>query len=192
MIKMVSEEIAKSLLKRLEQISEEENYKDINELIKNLLRLYDKFKSDKKSKGQISKSKKSNAIQDLKNRFEHEIEKYSNNIVGLSDNWDSQGSKGYNIDTWERTIYLLKNILFNLWDNMIDIPIPTVLPSPDGSFDINWETGIFELLLNIPSDIQEPVSLYGEKIGHKEYEIEVRSKFELVESVVIEWLKMIQ
>ena len=189
---MVSEEITKSLLKRLEQISEEENYKDINELIKNLLRIYDKFKSDKKSKRQISKSEKSSAIQDLKNRFKREIEKYSNGVVGLSDNWDSQGSNGYNIDTWERTINLLRNILFNLWDNMIDIPIPTILPSPDGSFDINWETEIFELLLNIPSDIQEPVSLYGEKIGHKEYEIEVRSKFELVESVVIEWLKMIQ
>lgn len=196
---MSSNEITESLLKKLEQIRNEENFKDINELIENLLILRDKIKIKNASKNlgsatasnKRTKTKKSIIIKNLKKKFDREIEKFGTGIVGLSDNWDNQGSKGFDIDTWQRTISLLRKILFILWDNMVEIPIPTILPSPDGSFDINWENNAFELLINIPADIQEPVSLYGEKIGQKEYEIEVRIKFELVESVIIEWLKMI-
>ena len=127
----------------------------------------------------------------LKDNFDKIIEKYGKGIVGLEDNWDEEGSKGYDSEIWSRTIELLKQILFNLWDKLIDVPIPSILPSPDGSFDLNWETDMFELLVNIPADTHESVSIYGERIGHKEDEIELRLRYELAMPVLMQWLRMI-
>lgn len=130
-------------------------------------------------------------FRNFKDNFDKMVEKYSQGVVGLKNNWDEEGSKGYDIELWDRTIKLLKNLLFNLWDNLLDVPIPSILPSPDGSFDLNWETDMFELLVNIPGDNHESVSIYGERIGHKEDEIEVRLRYELAMPVLMQWLRMI-
>jgi hypothetical protein len=50
---------------------------------------------------------------------------------------------------------------------------------------------MFELLVNIPADIHESVSIYGERIGYKEDEIEVRLRYELAMPVLMQWLRMI-
>lgn len=130
-------------------------------------------------------------IVDKHRELDQKLKKYSNGIVGLSDNWDRQASKGYNQETWQCVVKLLEKALNILWDEKFEVPIPVVLPSSNGSFDINWETEKFELLLNIPSDVKELVNLYGEKLGFPEDEIEVRINYNLVELVLIEWLKMI-
>jgi len=123
--------------------------------------------------------------------LDQKLKKYSNGIVGLQDNWDHQDSKGYNEKTWQRVVKLLEKTLNTLWDEKLEIPIPLILPASNGSFDINWETEQFELLVNIPSDIKELVNVYGEKIGFPEDEIEVRINYNLVYLVLIEWLKTI-
>ena len=159
----------------------------LNEILK-LIR--DKWQLSK-SKRKVDKKINDKTVISLKSKFKSEIEKVHKGIARLKDNWDSKGSKGFDNEIWNKVSKLLREILFYLWENMIEVPIPAILPCSDGSIDINWETEKFELLVNIPPDNQELVNIYGEKPGHKEDEIEVRIKFDLVKPVIIEWLRII-
>ncbi len=132
-------------------------------------------------------SVKENKIKEL----EEKLNEYGEGIVGLQDNWDSQGSKAITEESWLLTTNLLKKILFKLWEKEYNVPIPLVLPNTDNSFDVYWKTDKFELLLNIPPHLKELIHLFGEKIGFPEYEIDVRINQELVQGVVVEWLKKI-
>jgi|SRR5690242_3247331 len=40
-----------------------------------------------------------------------------------------------------------------------------VLPGPDGSVDVHWKNPARELLINIPADLNEPASFYGDDYG---------------------------
>jgi len=124
-------------------------------------------------------------------KLDEKLREYSENIVGLPDNWDEEGSKAITIEAWNHTTTLLRKILYDLWYNGFDISIPLVLPNTDGSFDIDWETEEFQLLLTIPANIKELVHIYGEKSGQPEYELEVRINYELVQGVIVEWMKKI-
>jgi len=124
-------------------------------------------------------------------KLDEKLSKYCENIIGLHDNWDDQGSKAITIEIWNYTTALLRKILYNLWYNGFNISIPLVLPNTDGSFDIYWEPGEFELLINIPSNRMELVHMYGEKSGSPEYELEARINYELVQGVIVEWIKKI-
>jgi len=85
----------------------------------------------------------------------------------------------------------LRKILYDLWYNEFEISIPLILPNTDGSIDIYWETEDFKLLINIPAVKNELVHIYGEKHLSPEHEIEVRINYELVQGVIIEWMKKI-
>lgn len=124
-------------------------------------------------------------------KLDEKLRDYSEQIVGLPDNWDEQGSKAITIEVWNYTTTLLRKILYNLWYNGFNVSIPLVLPNTDGSFDIDWETEEFELLVNIPSNKEELVHIYGEKSGSPEYELEARINYELVQGVIVEWMKKI-
>ena len=124
-------------------------------------------------------------------KLDEKLREYCENIVGLPDNWDEEGSKAITIESWNHTTALLRKILYDLWYNGFDVSIPLVLPNTDGSFDIVWETEEFQLLLTIPANIKELVHIYGEKSGQPEYELEVRINYELVQGVIVEWMKKI-
>ena len=124
-------------------------------------------------------------------KLDEKLRKYSEGIVGLPDNWDEEGSKAITIEAWNYTTSLLREILYDLWYNGFDISTPIVLHNTDGSFDIDWETEDFQLLLSIPTNIKELVHIYGEKSGQPEYELEVRINYELVQGVIVEWMKKI-
>ncbi len=124
-------------------------------------------------------------------KLDEKLREFSENIVGLPDNWDEEGSKAITIESWNHTTVLLRKILYDLWYNGFDIPIPLVLANTDGNFDVDWETEEFHLLLAVPSNIMELVHIYGEKPRYSEFEIEARINYELVSGVIIEWLKKI-
>ncbi|HEC37387.1 hypothetical protein LCGC14_0594750 [marine sediment metagenome] len=117
------------------------------------------------------------------------LEKYKNYILNLSSNWDGYGAQPINEETLKRAYSLIENILQYFRDKMIEISIPLVQPVPDGSIDINWENDSFELLINISSETDKQVNLYGEKINSPEEEIEMHIPYDLVESMIIKWLK---
>ena len=114
-----------------------------------------------------------------------------NYILNLSDNWDGYGAQPFNEGTLNRAYILIENILNHFLINQIDISIPLIQPVADGSIDINWETDEFELLINISSESNKQVNLYGEKLNSPEEEIEMHIPYDLVETVIIPWLKRI-
>lgn len=176
--------IKEALISRLKKLPDDIT---LNEILK-IIRDEWQFSKYKKKSDKIINDK---SILSLKSKFESDIEKFHEGIISLKENWNKEGAKEFDDELWNKSSELLREILFYLWENNITVPIPAILPCSDGSLDINWETEKFELLVNIPPDHQELVSIYGEKLGHKGDEIEVRIKFDLIKPVIVEWLRII-
>lgn len=149
-------------------------------------------------KGKMKESVDTN-LQEIKNLFlsvkatkEKKLQKLLDKRVkyfrDLTENWDDNGAATFKKETLNNLYNLLETIFQELWNQMLDLPFPLISPVPDGSVDINWETEIFELLINIPPLPNNLVSLYGEKINHPEYEIEVRINYDMVAQYIIPWL----
>jgi hypothetical protein len=94
------------------------------------------------------------------------IELSRGRILGLRDNWDDKGSIGYQEETWKRAAQFVLNSAKLLWDcHVTVIDIPSLLPGPDGSIDIHWETKQYELAINIPTDPKDMATFYGDDKG---------------------------
>ncbi len=138
----------------------------------------------------VEKSKKPVSI-DKFNELDKKLKKISQTILNYPNNWDGEGAEPFKEETWKRSVKLLKNILSNIWGNLKDISIPSILPLSDSSIDIYWDTSIFELLINVPSKSSELVHYSGGPRDHPENEIEGRCIDDLVELVITNWLKKI-
>ncbi len=125
---------------------------------------------------------------DKEKQLDKMLDEREKQILSLRSNWDDNGAEPFTEDTLKRVRMILKEIFRGLWKEMMDIPLPLVQQVPDGSIDINWETEVFELLINIPSSLNELVNFYGEKLDHPEDEIEVRINFNLATKYLIPWL----
>lgn len=98
-------------------------------------------------------------------RLEAEIER-SKEILELQDDWDGEGAVGYSPATLDRAILFLKEHRAGLWRSYGSrLPVPTIGPGPVGSIDLYWKQRDWELLINIPADIQESATFYGNKYG---------------------------
>lgn len=74
-------------------------------------------------------------------------------ITDLDDNWDDEGSLGYTEELLSKVGLLLKNWKNKSWKDSGELmPLPDVQPGPDGSIDLHWKKGTYELLLNVPND----------------------------------------
>ncbi len=90
----------------------------------------------------------------------------SRGILDLSENWDDQGSSGYEEDTWRRACdFLVRHADFARESLGRDLPVPRILPGPQGSIDVHWKMPRFELLVNIPKDASKPATFYGDDFG---------------------------
>lgn len=147
-------------------ILEKQKEKDINEIRS----LFLSFKSDKEK------------------QLEKILNERENQILSLLENWDDDGAELISQVTLKRVKAMLLEIYRELWKDMLDVPFPYIQQVPDGSIDINWETDVFELLINIPSTLDELVNFYGEREGHPEDEIEVRTNYDLATRYLIPWL----
>ncbi len=176
--------IKDALISRLKELPEDIT---LNEILKIIRDEWQFGKSGRK----ISEKMDETMVAALKTDLEKQLGEFRKGFEKLQDNWDTRGAKGFDNNIWNKSSNLLREILFSLWEHRIEVPIPAMLPCADGSIDINWQTDKFKLLVNIPRERQELVSMYGEKKGSKADEIEVRIKFELVKPVIIEWLRII-
>jgi hypothetical protein len=87
----------------------------------------------------------------------------SRRILEWDDDWDGEGSPKYEETTWQRAADFLRSNALRLWEEYASsIEAPRVLPGPDGSIDIHWQTGDHELLVNIPADSDELATYYGD------------------------------
>lgn len=87
----------------------------------------------------------------------------SRSMLELEDDWDGEGSLGYDSPTWWRAIqFLLRNAL-QLWrEREAVIPTPRIRKGPQGSIDLHWHTSNRELLINIPATLGEVADYYGD------------------------------
>ena len=90
----------------------------------------------------------------------------SASLLGLQQDWDGEGSPGYSEETCDRMSKFLLNHSKQLAAACgIEALIPKILPGPNGSIDLLWKSDDYELLLNIPADLQSPASFYGDDQG---------------------------
>jgi hypothetical protein len=83
-------------------------------------------------------------------------------IVQLKDNWDSEGSVGYSLETYNRMkSFLMANYAFARDVYSEVLPIPAIDPADNGSFDVFWKLEDRTLLLNFPAHNDAPVTYYG-------------------------------
>jgi hypothetical protein len=77
------------------------------------------------------------------------IEK-SKYILDLQDDWDDEGSEGYEELSWAASIKFILNYAKTLYDDFnVKIDIPKIYEGPKGSIDIIWETAKYRLVVNI-------------------------------------------
>jgi hypothetical protein len=87
----------------------------------------------------------------------------SRKMLDWADDWDGEGSVGYSEATWNRARDFILHNASRLWRIcLVIISTPRISPGPDGSIDIHWKTGESELLINIPVDLSEPATYYGD------------------------------
>lgn len=112
-------------------------------------------------------------------------------IRNLPQDWDDDNAPKFKEETIRRTSELVREICHQIWEAEIEIPPPKIQHTSNGSIDINWESEKFELLINIPDDIDKSVNFFGEHLGHPEDDIANRMNYVLVLEMIISWLKKI-
>jgi hypothetical protein len=91
-----------------------------------------------------------------------EIER-SKSILDLENDWDGEGSSSYKAATLSRASDFLTDNALQLWEiHHIKLDTPSVSPGPDGSIDIHWKSTARELLINIPEEVGESGTYYGD------------------------------
>ncbi len=77
------------------------------------------------------------------------IEK-SKYILDLKDDWDDEGSEGYEELSWAVSIrFILKYAKALFEDFNVKIDRPKIYQGPKGSIDIIWETAKYRLVVNV-------------------------------------------
>lgn len=88
--------------------------------------------------------------------------KASRRILDLKDDWDEEGSSGYEESTWKRAKDFVVKVTTSFHQSRgFWVDPPRILPGPQGSIDIHWKTSMRELLINIPESKEEPADYYG-------------------------------
>ena len=90
----------------------------------------------------------------------------SKGILDLEEDWDGAGAQPIKQLTWERAVEFLIGYATHIWKRLqVIMPNPEIGPGPKGDIDIHWKIDEFELLINIPSDVNEKLKFYGDDYG---------------------------
>ena len=87
----------------------------------------------------------------------------SRRILDLGEDWDDQGSPGYQESTWRRATGFLAEMARVARTTLgLPLPVPMISPAGGGSIDLYWRDEQRSLLVNIPSDPAELGTYYGQ------------------------------
>lgn len=87
----------------------------------------------------------------------------SRRILSLKDDWDGEGSMGYDERTLVQAVkFLISYAKRILEDKGIVIDTPRVTPAHNGSIDLLWEGHEYNLLINVPAYPDVLASFYGD------------------------------
>ncbi|MCL5252896.1 MAG: hypothetical protein M1351_02250 [Candidatus Thermoplasmatota archaeon] len=100
-----------------------------------------------------------------------EIQRSYEILISLQNDFDEDGSPSYSVDVLSKA----KNFLLDLWvyayrKNSRDLPIPDILPGPDGSIDIYWKSDKSKLLMNVKPGNKNEAAYYGKSDNGREIE----------------------
>ena len=88
---------------------------------------------------------------------------HSRRILDWPDDFDDEGSLGYDKTVWLRAVDFVVANALRLWeDRRVVLPTPSIDPGPNGSIDLHWRPPRRELLLNIPVAEDAAVRFYGD------------------------------
>jgi hypothetical protein len=110
-------------------------------------------------------------------------------ILSLPANFDGEGSPAYTQSVWNRAVSLLHQLrALAEKSGRSGFPLPRITPGPSGSIDLFWETGSFELLVNLPEDLQAPLTFDGDNFG----EVKLNGLLKPGESVetILRWIQV--
>ena len=66
-------------------------------------------------------------------------------------------------DTWRRAMNILVAHIKRVWKCFhVKVKAPVISVGPKGSVDIYWKSDPYGLLLNVPADLSEPATYYGD------------------------------
>jgi hypothetical protein len=87
----------------------------------------------------------------------------SRSILELGDNWDGEGSPGYEEATWQRAAQFVVDGATRFWRSRQSAPpAPTITNGPDGSVDIIWRAGNRKVLINVPTEPSLGATFYSD------------------------------
>jgi hypothetical protein len=81
-------------------------------------------------------------------KLEDEINK-SKYILRLKNNWDDEGAKKYDRQTWEKAIKFLRDLYSKVIERKDPNLIPKIYHGPDQSIDLFWDYEEMNLLINV-------------------------------------------
>lgn len=111
----------------------------------------------------------------------------ANCILALEDDWDGEGSAGYSQCVVDRAReFVTRSALETFGKSSVLIPAPRLLPGPDGSVDVHWKTDQWELLVNIPKELDSPAEFYGDDYGS--LQIKGRRQVDELTTAISMWL----
>ncbi len=101
-------------------------------------------------------------LHDVENKvkdFYRDIDAAIRKISVLEDDWDGEGAGKFQGGMLARVANFVKQLATRAWQvKQRVIKPPSILPCPDGSVDIQWRSREFDLLVNVPGDINDPIT----------------------------------
>lgn len=86
----------------------------------------------------------------------------SRRILDWPDDFDDEGSPGYDEAVWQRAVEFVVANALRLWhQRRLVAPVPAIGPGPYGSIDLHWRLPRRELLINVPVEADSSFDFYG-------------------------------
>lgn len=96
----------------------------------------------------------------------------SRGILALHDNWDGEGSPGYDEATWLRAAGLIVDMAVSFHHSGRTVPSPIITEGDDGSIDVQWRTSTRNVLINVPREPGESITFYAHDRENDDRDIE--------------------
>lgn len=88
----------------------------------------------------------------------------STSLRDLKIGWDGERGRAICESVWQRTANFVRAVRTAAWaTSRTQIAVPDLLPSPDGSIDIEWENIAGEFVVRVPPDSDENLVFYGHR-----------------------------
>ncbi len=88
--------------------------------------------------------------------------KGSRAMLDWQENWDGEGAPRFDVSTWERARDFVRTNTIRLWELAhVEVPVPELQPTRAGGINIEWDTPLRSLLVNVPADSAQQATFYA-------------------------------